>query len=335
MLSILKLSELLSKNDILISQIFSIDGLCVVLECKTKEITFYVYVQSKYEFDTSDVSCNELTVLSHDDYTEDGDELTNDKIILDGLVEQGSTEERLMQNYDKKIDLANSISSKKIVGQLEKILSRLNRPLTETNYGLTILHQNVLAITHYDGKSIMYFRINNFKNPSQEYKLFVNIDLENLYINSSRIYEDITIVKSTLRSILKENIFRNMKKVSDIHIGNQNTFNQDFYMNKYEYFYNNIEEITDSLNIIDSSKSEIQEEIDTLRNNENMNNIHNIGKLEQEYNDLLQTETERKRQLIKVESEFDNFLIILDKICFDIYVMKVIIKKRFTELENL
>lgn len=335
MLSMSKLSNMLKGNDIFISQLYSIENICTVLECVIKDMSFYVYVQSKYEFDTSNSRSWDLTELSNDtEYTHE-DDVDRQKVTLDNSdMNQEKTEDNLVEKYDQKVDLTNSRTSKKIVTQLEKILKRLNKPLSETPYGLTIMYKNILGVSHYDGESLLFYRINNFKNTTDKYRLFVNIDLEQLYVNSSRIYEDISIIKTSLRTILQENIFRNMSNVSDVSIKNVR-FNEKVYMRKYFELTNRIEKVTNILTNLTTSKEELKEEMEYLRQNENMTNIHHIGKLEQEFKDIVQNEEEHRRELQRMNNDIDHFLILLDKICFDIYVMKRMIKKRFFELENL
>lgn len=331
-----KLSDMLRGNEILISQIFSIDNICTVLELVVKEITFYVYVQSKYEFDTTNSKSWDLTELSdnYDDKEMKEDGINNEKVTLNNDLNQDQTEENLVERYDQKVDLNNSRTSKTVVSQIKKILTRLNKPLSETPYGLTIVYKNILGISHYDGESILFYRINNFRNSSNKYRLFVNIDLEQLYVNSSRIYEDINVVKLSLRNILQENIFRNMSNVSDVNVKNT-SFNNKKYLQKYYDLSKRIKDVKRVLNNLQTSKEELQEEMEYLRQNENMTNIHHIGKLEQEFKNIVQYEEEHKKELYKLNTDLDNFLVLLDKICFDIYVMKTMIKKRFYELENL
>ena len=222
--SLNKLEKFISTRGLIIKKIFTINNEAVYLELFNinNAETFMIYIPSKYTIkarDRSNVYKLKYLELSEDDQDEinnydaekDYDEidLSPEKINSDEL------ESKLKENYNKPITL-NSLSKTDVenIKDVYNQLSRLQFCVQNIKYKISIIYKNYFCSIKRDNTLECYI-IKHF-HKIEERRIYVNIDLENMYLKINEIPKDIIKVKNGIYKVLNKNQDKNAKILQEI-----------------------------------------------------------------------------------------------------------------------
>lgn len=176
-----------------------------------------------------------------------------------------------------------------------------------------------------------------------ERKIYVTIDLENLYKKISNISYDIKNVKNGIYKILNDNQVKNTRILNSI-LEKKNSillYSSSVYRKKAE-LESHIKVLEELLSKLNKKEKFLIEKILLINeNNQNLNvhndmqNSHIVYNYERDIDKINLLKQEIIKDMIEIRTKQENMTLEIDKILFDNSVMVNIIDKNFNKLIEL
>lgn len=359
-ISLKKFENFIAKQRMIIRKIFTINKEAVYMEIFNfnDAESFLVYIPSKYtikveSFDNVykikylEINEDEEDFIKKETEKQEQQKEQYDDIDLSPDKENSKDlENTLKNNYNKPV-LLNSLSTedKDNIKDVYYQLSRLKLCVQTIKYKLGIVYKNYLCCIKRDN-TIECFTIKHF-NKDENRKIFICIDLENLYLKLNTISNDIKTVKNGIYKVLEQNQNKHIKVLNNI-LDQKNTLyiNSENIKNKKKDIDNYLNKLNELLSRLNIKENELIEQIIDV-NKKYKNETSNTGL----YNDIQRTNeianyekkideiSSIKEEIIKDILEFklkqENIILITDKIMFDNSIMLNMITNNFSDLVNL
>lgn len=359
-LSLSKLEEFLKSNGFLIKKVFEIDGNCVYIEIFNinNADTFMLYIPSKYKISADHnyntyrlkyIDLEDVNIFKNLNEKQESIEIENQYDNLDIDLDIGKPhedlEKSLKENYDHELEIKDLNKSE--VQNLKDIfyqLSRLKLCVKSIKYKLSIVYKNYLCSIRRDN-SMETFIIHDYKmnDVKSERKIYVTIDLENLYKKISTISYDIKNVKNGIYKILNDNQVKNTRILNNI-LEKKNSilvYSNSVYRKKTE-LESQIKVLESLLSKLNVKEKYLVEKILLINeNNQNLNvhndvqNSHVIYNYERDIDKINLLKQEIIKDMIEIRNKQENMTLEIDKILFDNSIMISIINKNFNKLLEL
>lgn len=283
--SLSKFTDLLSKYGYIIYRIFGRGGMCEYIEIVSMNWTdfFLVYIPSNYDM----ISSNSLELEKISEEEIGG--TTEEKELVEGTHEEMNTIENnyfdfsindidltkkpenaqkdLEKNYSTTIELQSKENIHlKNVNTFYRQLKRLNRCVEDIEYNVGLYTKQYLVVSKKN--KIKSYYIKN-ADISDNTRLLVVTDFENIVYNIETIYEHIIFIKSGIYKTLKraqDNFIKTLERLFDIHtfikdpIDNMNAL--EVYLDKFHNFLE-----------IENEKQEDKNKENEMKRSEIINNI--------------------------------------------------------------
>ena len=357
MLSISKLEEFLKSHGFLVKKIFEIDGYSVYIEIFNinNADTFLLYIPSKYKINADHnyntyrlkyIDLEDVNIFKNFNEKSESTDIENQyenlDIDLNAEKNHEDLEKSLKENYDRELEIKDLNKSE--VQNLKDIyyqLSRLKLCVKSIKYKLSIMYKNYLCSIKRDN-TMETFIIRDYKlhDNKTERKIYVTIDLENLYKKITNISYDIKNVKNGIYKILNDNQVKNTRILNSI-LEKKNSilvYSSSVYKKKseLEHSIKVLEELLTKLN--EKEKKLVEKILLINENNKNLNinndiqNSHVVYNYEREIDKINLLKQEIIKDMIHLRNKQENMTLEIDKILFDNTVMINIINKNFNKL---
>lgn len=352
-LSIKKLQKFLKTNGFLIQKKFTIHDCVIYIEVFNinNADTFLLYIPSKYKINMEN-SDNTYKIKSIDIEDSNIFKNFNEKVESEDIDNQYNNlnleientkhddlEKILKEGYEHELDLKKL--DKEDLQTLKNIyyqLSRMTMCVKNIKYKLCIFYKNYLCCIRRDN-SIESFVIKEFKY-NKERRIYVVVDLENLFQNILSISDNIRKVKQGLYKILNDNQIKNsfilnniLQQKNSILLCSDHIYKKKKELEKY------IQSLEQLLLKINESEKIIIEKIYKLNEDKNLSNVQNdinnshlIYNYEKELEKINNIKQEIVKDILNSRMKEENISLEIDKIFFDNSVMINIINKNFTKL---
>ena len=311
-----------------------------------------VYIPSKYTIkvdgrsNTYKIKYLELSDEDQDDIDNNQVEKDYDEIDLSPeKINSDELESKLKENYNKPITL-NSLSKTDVqnIKDIYNQISRLQFCVQNIKYKISIVYKNYFCSIKRDN-TIECYIIKHF-NKVDERRIYVNIDLENLYVKVNDISKDISKVKSGIYKVLNKNQDKNAKILQEI-------LEQKNNINSYSEIVQNrkkqIDEYIDSLEellkkITEKEKQIVKKIMDINQSHREMSlkGLHidiqrtqEIGLEEKKLEDINYTKEVIIKDMLLWKNKKQNITLMIDKIFFDNSIMLNKIILNFSKLSDM
>ena len=219
-LSIKKLEKFLKTNGFLIQKKFTIHDSIIYIEVFNinNADMFLLYIPSKYKIKVEDSINNTFKIkciyiddanifknFSEKVESEDIDtQYNNLSLEIDSTKDNEDLEKILKEGYEHELQLKNlNKDDRQNLKDIYYQLSRLTACVKNIKYKLCIFYKNYLCSIKRDN-SIECFIIKDFKYKNDR-RIYVVVDLENLFENILNISDNIKKVKQGIYKILNDN----------------------------------------------------------------------------------------------------------------------------------
>ena len=349
--SLNKLEKFIRSRGLIIKKIFTVNNEAVYLELFNinNAETFMVYIPSKFTMKVNGrsnvykIKYLELSDDEQDDTNNYEAEKDYDEIDLSPeKINSDELESKLKENYNKPITL-NNLSKVDIenIKDVSNQLSRLQFCVQNIKYKVSIIYKNYFCSIKRDN-TLECYTIKHF-HKIEERRIYVNIDLENLYLKINEISKDIIKVKSGIYKVLNKNQDKNAQILQEIleQKNNINSYSDIVHKKKIK-----IDEYIDSLEVLLQKVNDKEKEI--VKKILEINQSHQETSLKGLYNDIQRTQEisieERKLDDINKTKEIiikdmlfwktkkQNITLMIDKIFFDNSIMLNKICLNFSKL---
>ena len=352
--SLNKLEKFISTRGLIIKKIFTINNEAVYLELFNinNAETFMIYIPSKYTIkarDRSNVYKLKYLELSEDDQDEinnydaekDYDEidLSPEKINSDEL------ESKLKENYNKPITL-NSLSKTDVenIKDVYNQLSRLQFCVQNIKYKISIIYKNYFCSIKRDNTLECYI-IKHF-HKIEERRIYVNIDLENMYLKINEIPKDIIKVKNGIYKVLNKNQDKNAKILQEIleQKNNINSYSDIVHKKKIKIdnYITNLEILLEK--IMEKEKEIIKKILNINQGNQesslkglhnDIEKSHNLSKYNKDLTEIEKIKEDVVKTIFELKTKREDTMLNVDKIMFDNNVMVECVMRNFLELGKI
>jgi hypothetical protein len=360
-LSLHKLEMMVSKYNMLMRKIYTIDNYCVYLEllCINTGDVCMLYIPSKYEIKGRGAD-NEYKI-SYIDISEDGNipedyagnpdnfdlENTYNEIDIGLETSHKNMEGHLEESYNHPVSLKDmSKNDKKNLREIFRQLRRLRLCVQNLKYKLCITYKGYLCCIRRDD-TFECFHITSLGNMDDTRTLVVTFDIETFYRKAEVLTEDIKTVRNGIYNILDKNQIK--------HTGNLHKILQykTSLMSVSESCLNKKRQYTEGIIKLDKMLVELGitreliltklAEIDKrYRDNRGLKGIHRdiekshlTTKHETELSNVNAVKQEIISNIMELKLKRETLSLKLDKIFFDNTVMLDAILKNFELLTEL
>lgn len=339
-----KLQDLILSKGFIPKAFFTMDGLCFYVElyCSKSAETFFLYIPSKYSFEVPKGNdAFKIFYVNQDfegiDSNDDEAERHYGDVHIELDRDQENVKEHLENNYKhqiklKEISTDDKLALREIYGQVK----RLRYSVQNLNYKIGILYKDYFCAMRRDD-TISCFRIKSYPYTPGK-KLVVITDLESLYKKSSKIGEDVRVVKGSIYRILGKNqgihtnmLERMLSSKKDIPVHTEA---------KHMQYMGWIAKIENMLDIMNNAERKAYEELDKIKENGSegihgdIANAHNRAKLEKD----LEKMGDVKKQIVQlaqtIRAKCDSDILTVDTILFENNVMWERMANNFAKLKE-
>ena len=352
--SLNKLERFISVKGLIIKKIFTIDKEAVYLELfniNNAEI-FMVYIPSKYTIkvdgrsNTYKIKYLELSDEDQDDIDNNQVEKDYDEIDLSPeKINSDELESKLKENYNKPITL-NSLSKTDVqnIKDIYNQISRLQFCVQNIKYKISIVYKNYFCSIKRDN-TIECYIIKHF-NKTDDRRIYVNIDLENLYVKLNDITKDISKVKSGIYKVLNKNQDKNAKILQEI-LEQKNNINSysEIVQNRKKQIDEYIDSLDELLKKITEKEKQIVKkimDINQYHREMSLKGLHidiqrtqEIGLEEKKLEDINYTKEVIIKDMLLWKNKKQNITLMIDKIFFDNSIMLNKIILNFSKLSDM
>jgi hypothetical protein len=360
-LSLYKLDKIISKHELLIRKIYTINNDCVYLELlcvKTGDVCM-LYIPSKYqikamgannEFKVSYIEINEDGTIP-EDYAGEPDnfelENTYNEVDIDLKSSNKNMEGHLEESYNHPLSLKDmSKNDKTNLREIFRQLRRLKFCVQNLKYKLCITYKGYLCCIRRDD-TFECFHVKASGNMDDNRSLIVTFDLETFYSKIDIISEDIKTIKNGIYKVLDKNQVKHTNNLYKI-LEYKTTIltSSEIYLKNKKYYTNSISKL--ELMLVDLCKSEevIFEKISEIKerynNNSSLKGLHKdiekshlLSKHETELTNINSVKQEIISNLMSLKEKRETLSLKLDKIFFDNTIMIDAIIKNFELLSEI
>jgi hypothetical protein len=282
-----------------------------------------IYIPSKYNIKIEEGEDNNVFKIKFLELDSEEELIKNDDIDIDNdyneidvntSPEKGNLEDlelALKNNYNKQVSLQNLIKEdKKNVKDIYYQLNRFKLCVQNIKYKLSIIYKNYLCSIKRDN-TIECFLIRNYP-VIKERKIFVTIDLENLYSKLSNVTNDIKVVKNSIYSVLNKNQLKHTKILNDLLDEKKNIIVYSEIINEKkknnDYYLLELESLLVKLN---NTENDITNKIMNIKNKYESTGIKGL------HNDIGHV-----HELSKYETKLENIIEIKEEIIIDIIELR-------------
>lgn len=360
-LSIEKLDMFLARNEMITSAFFVDDKMrCVLIEIyiTSNDETFLLYIPSKYKI-TIDNGTNVFKVkygdidISGDVIDRYSTENIKNKVnqgydeidIMNNRKQHNNNVESLLEeNYNRPVKLNHKQNNGS--NELYRQIQRLAMCVTAMKYKLCVYTSDYMYLID-KRNNILFLHIDSHPQQMHKYrKLLVVVDIETLYDKIKTSADDIHQIKTNVHNILKRNIDRNVTPIpAMINSGNilikkhqDITTKLNEYSSRYNVIQKSVEELKNQERKILEKKIEIRDQKQPNRMNFLSNDIERTKQM-RDLDIKLQRITEAKKELfrniVSLRVKYDNLLLQMDSIIFDIVVMSETINDKIKYISQL
>lgn len=336
----------------------TIDGYCVYIEIASmsKAENFLLYIPSKFNIKADKCLNHELKYVETSESQDimekyasppDKSDIKNEygAIEIESDNKNEDLETSLTQNYNGDILLKDiNKDDKENLKDIFRQLNRFKLCVQNINYKLGILYKNYLCTIKKDDTIECYF-IATYPDIKAR-RLFVSIDLKNMYEKIEQVSEDVKLVKSSIYKILNQNHIKHSKLLSSMLENKERllSYSEMIYKKKdyYEKYIFELETILDRLNLNESTLLQEKQDIQKPNLDYGVKGIHNdiqnshvIYKIDNKLAKNKELKAEIIKDLQRTRLEQENIILEIDKILFDNAVMLNEIIKNFNNLPNI
>jgi hypothetical protein len=356
-LSLTKLENFIGERGMLIKKIFTLNKEAVYIEIFNLHDaeSFIVYIPSKYNIKVENrkdaFKLKYLEINEKEDFMKkesERQEQYKNYEEIDLSPDKNSSEDlenTLKNNYNKPVLLANlNMEDRDNIKDIFYQLSRFKLCVETIKYKISILYKNYLCCIKRDN-SIECYTIKHFPKV-EERKLFIVIDLENLYLKINNISKDTRTVKNGIYKVLNQNQFKHTKILTNI-LDQKNTLsiyteNINIKNKQINDNLNNLEELLKKLN--DNEKENIGKIIEINNKyqdstskglNSDIQRTHEISVYEKKIDTINNVREEIIRDIIVLKAKQENMILTIDKILFDNSIMLNTITNNFYNLSKI
>lgn len=352
-LSIKKLKELLSAQDLIPNKYFIMDGDVFYIELfstKTGEL-FLLYIPSKYVFKVDRSISPEVVykikyidMKTEDNKTDEyGGECQNAEAIYEKVnlsQREDDVEEQLENNYKQEITLNDISADDKIhLKTIYRQMKRLKFCVQNIKYKLAIMYKNYICSIRRDD-TIDCFIIKHYPKKKVK-KLAIIVDLETLYNKNEKISEDTFTVRESIQAVIEKNHNSHTQVISKI-MESKKELNRlpDKIHKKRDYYQHMLSIMEHYLSIIVTKETELLEKIKKYNVTEgnsslsrDINTAHEKSKLEYDLNKLRTLNSKIVSVIIEIREKISDSMLNIDEILFDNTVMFDCMVKNFANLK--
>ena len=360
-LSIIKLEQFLSSKGFIITNIFTINKMCVYFETMniTSASMFIVYVPSKYQIniDTNDnvYKMKYIDIKSDGsipgEYASELDDFEMERnyeeidINVDYTQNSRNVTAQLEENYNYPVTLKNiSRKDKDTIKDTFRQLKRLKFCVQSIKYKLCITFKNFFCCIRRDNTLECYFV--KYLNKTKRRKLMICLDLESLYAKCDSITTDMKIINTSIYKILDKNQDKHVRNLQKMFEYNTNiTAISDTIhdiKSKYTDYLTRLETMLEKLNKAEKKNVKKIMDVEEKYGKNNYKGLHTdiekthlINKYETNISHIHDTKQELIKNISSVKEAYENVSLKVDKICFDNIVMVDTIIKNLRILSKI
>jgi hypothetical protein len=350
-----KLELLLKQKGFSPVNAFTIDGYCVYIEIVSNITSdnFILYIPSKFNIKAEKCPNHELKyvettesqdILSKYAQQPDKKDIKNDygAIEIDSKNKDEDMETSLSQNYNNDILLKDlKKEDKECLKDIFRQLDRFKFCVQSINYKLGIMYKNYLCVIKKDDTIECYF-ISTYPDTKTR-KLFVSIDLKNMYEKIDHVLEDVKLVKTSIYKILNQNHVKHSKLLTTMLENKErlNSYSEMIYKKK-DYYEKYIAELEAMLIKLNENETELLKEKQEIQKipgeygvkgvHVDIQNSHATFKIDSKLQKNREIKVEIINDLHRTRLERENITLEIDRILFDNAVMLNEIVKNFNIL---
>ena len=359
-ISLNKFENFIESKGMIIKKIFTISGEIVYIETfniNNSEIV-HIYIPSKYVMKTDNRP--NIYKLKYIEISEDDNDLIKkekrdiedqyNQIDIDDdddiVKDNKELEKNMIDNYNKQITLESlKKEDKDNIKDIMYQLSRLKLCVQNIKYKLTILYKNYLCSIKRDN-TIECYVIKHFPK-SNELRIYVSTDLENLYININNISNDVKKIKNGIYKVMNKNQIKHnailidlLQKKDKLALYSDNITKKKSELDQYIL---QLEELLKKINInqaetynkINSIKDKYLQDSSTKGFHNDVQMTHEISIEQKKLENINSAKEEILKNIINLRIKQEHLTLMIDKILFDKSVMLNTIILNLNNLSNL
>lgn len=335
--SIKKFEKFMLNNGIISNNFFiNRDNICLFVEAiclKTTE-SFIIKIPSKYkmliENDSNVFKIKNDIIPTREDTIE---EYTTVNYKLYEPIELNNetkdiSERYMEQKYNRPIFLEETKKDKSICRQIK----RLGFCLNGLFYKLALVKMDDIYFIDNENK-IVHYNIKDYVNKQKYRKIFVTVNIEDLFENIEKISTDITNIKKSIFDIIEKNMVSNMKDFKDKWIENKNMKEIELSINnKKNEYTTRLQKVNKTLNELNEEEMKILEKKSDVENVIGMKVFRstfardlelsrNIRPLETKLEEINNNKKEIIRNILSLKTKLDNVMLCADETIFVINIL--------------
>jgi len=351
-ISISKLRDFLDTKELVIKKIFTISNEAVYIEILSliNLESFLLYIPSKYTMKINDEEYRTYKI-KYLEMTENDDEYAHVEKDYEEIelsphkINNEDLEKKLKENYNRPITLNSlNIKDKDDLKDVYSQVSRLKLCVQNIKYKLGIIYKNFLCSIKKDN-SIECYLIKNFNKVSEK-KIYICIDLENLYIHIDDINKDLIKVKESLFNVLEKNQEKNAKILEEILSQKENItlYSTNIYDKKKE-IDNYVISLETLLKKINFNENQIINVIMTINKKyedsiskglyNDIERTHEISIYQKKLDHIYKTKEQLVKDILKWKIKKQHITLYIDKILFENSIMMNKIILNFSKLSDM
>ena len=333
-IDIYKLKSTLEKSGIFLIEYYIIDDKCAMIKSFMYAIQQFVIIYIPTKFRTDYKSKNMYELKSLEDVVDEEDYTQFDEFQINHVQLKASKEvySDASKKYNKQISI-NGDGIEKFEKRLTRQIKRMNIPFSKVDHTIGIQNKKILALNFGDNE-ISLFYIKNYTKDIRCYMYIVNI--KDLIDNIEEIQTEIKSINYQFISIVTNVIETNISDISSLNKQNYDKIIEKF-RNKNDTYSKNVSEFTKKIVILDDEEKKetkkykelFVKEMSTIRKNS----------LENEFQKIISSFQKKKAESIDSFIEemyvYHIYLLLLEEISFDNFVMLKRVVGNFNKMESL
>lgn len=336
-LSIKKFEKFMFNNGIISNNFFiNSNNICLFVEAiclKTTE-SFIIKIPSKYKMSIENGSnvfkiSNDI-IPNREDTIEEYTTLTNhlyDPIEINNETKDIS-ERSMEQKYNRPIFLEETKKDRSIYRQIK----RLGFCLNGLFYKLALVKMEDVYFIDNENK-IIHYKIKDFINKQKYRKIFVTVNIEDLFENTEKISNDIINIKKSIFGIIEKNMLSNMKDFKERWIETKNIKDiESLINNKKSEYTTRLQKVNKTLDELNEEEMKILEKKSDVENvigmkvfrstfTRDLELSRNTRPLEVKLEEINNNKKEIIRNILSLKTKLDNIMLCTDETIFVINVL--------------
>jgi len=232
------------------------------------------------------------------------------------------------QKYNRPIFLEETKKDKSIYRQIK----RLGFCLNGLFYKLALIKMDDVYFINSENK-ILHYNIKDYVNKQKYRKLFVTVNIDDLFENTEKISNDITNIKKSIFDIIEKNMVSNMKDFKDKWIEKKNIKEiESSINNKKNEYTTRLQKVNKTLDELNLEEMKILEKKSDVENvigmkvfrssfTRDLELSRNTRPLETKLEEINNNKKEIIRNILSLKTKLDNVMLSADETIFVINVL--------------